>query len=254
MSQSHNRRAACLLLAILFLGASGAISHSQTANDQDNVLTRVQAFLQVSYPELFGKGLDLNVRTTQPIDNTWRQIYDIKFDVLLYNPQSERMINPPVDSRTGLPVPPPKNTVLLRGSIWFDQEGRLNKFSVGDCALDHYKKNAAVRKLVESHPEWSEAQAFAALKKAGARFGPESKEELLKTIRLDKYEQFLGHFTVKSVEFVGLGQSHEGDFASLWWSIRVDAESPGGAHSFFSLIFEPFEGKLTEALHSPPAG
>jgi hypothetical protein len=240
--------AAAILLATLCF----SICNAQVSNYQPTVLTNAQAFLQVSYPELFGRGLNLNLRTTQPIDNTWRQIYDINFDVFLYNPQSEKMLNPPFDPKTGQQLPPPENTVLLKGDILFNRKGQLNQFSVGDCTLAHYKENVAIQKLVESHPEWSEAQAFSALEKAGARFGPKSKEELLQTIHLDKYKQFLGNFAIKTVEFVGLEQSHEGSFAHLWWSVRLDAESPSGTHSSYTLIFEPFGGKLTQILQAAP--
>jgi hypothetical protein len=137
----------------------------------------------------------------------------------------------------------------LRGSISFTREGRVHQFYVGDSALSHSKENDAIRRQVESHPEWSEAQALVELRKAGARFGPASKEELLQAIQLQKYERFLGHFTIKSVEFVGLTEPHAGNFASLSWSIRLDVESPGGSHSPYTLVFEPFGGKLTEVLH-----
>ena len=112
-----------------------------------------------------------------------------------------------------------------------------------------YKENASIRELVEAHPEWSEERALAELNRAGARFGPEKKDELLKTVRLEKYERFIGHFTIKSVEFAALSEPHEGNFAFLWWRIKLDVELSGGSHTEYSLIFEPFEGKLTQVLH-----
>jgi hypothetical protein len=136
------------------------------------------------------------------------------------------MLNPPHDAKTGKQLRPSQN-VVFQGGIWFNREGRLHQFWAGDCDFVNYKKNQAIQKLVESHPEWSEAQAFAALKKAGARYGPANKDEFVKAIRLEKYEAFLGHFTVRSAEFGGLAEPHEGSFALLWWSVKLDVELPG---------------------------
>lgn len=234
-------------LAILLLGFWPSISRAQNLNDQDTVLTRARDFLQAFYPELFGKGLRLNLHTSQGIDHSWRQIYGIQFDVKPYDPHSERMLNPPFDARSGKRLPAPDNSALLEGLIWFNQGGWLHQVDVVGPIV-HTEQNEAIHKLVESHPEWSELQAFEALKAAGAHYGPGDKEELLKKNQLEKLERFLGHFSVKSGEFHGLGELHEGNFAELYWSVDLEVNSPNGGQSSYSLIFEPFEGKLTQII------
>jgi hypothetical protein len=235
-------------LAILLIGAWPGISRAQNLNDQDTILTRARDFLQAFYPELFGKDLLLNLYTSQSIDHSWRQIYGIRFDVKPYDPQSERMRNPPFDARSGKRLPAPDNSALLEGLIWFNQGGWLHEMGVGGPIV-HAEQNETIHKLVESHPEWSEVQACEALKEAGAHYGPGDKKELIKRIQLEKLERFLGHCTVKSVEFHGLGESHEGNFADLYWSVELEVDSPNGGHSSYSLIFEPFDGKLTQIIH-----
>ena len=236
---------------ILLLGAGPAISRAQNLNDQDTVLARAHDFLQAFYPELLCKDLFLNLHASQSIDHSWRQIYGIRFDVTPYDPHSERMLNPPFDAKSGKRLPPPDNSALLEGLIWFNQGGWLHQMDVVGPIV-HTKQNQTIHKLVESHPEWSELQAFEALKAAGAHYGPGDKEELLKKNQLEKLERFLGHFTVKSVEFHGLGESHQGNFAELYWSVELEVDSPNGGHSSYSLIFEPFDGKLTQIIHGIP--
>lgn len=250
MFKSRPSRTLGLLISIIVVSVTSPVnSDAQVSNDRDTVLTSAHDFLRSSYPELVGRDLLLDLSITQGIDSPWTQIYEMRLDVKPHDPRSEGMLNPPFDPKTGKQLPPPENAPLLQGSISFTREGRVHQFYVGDCALSHSKENDAIRRQVESHPEWSEAQALVELGKAGARFGPASKEELLQAIQLQKYERFLGHFTIKSVEFVGLTEPHAGNFASLSWSIRLDVESSGGSHSPYTLVFEPFGGKLTEVLH-----
>lgn len=231
--------------------ASSAFTQTGIGNSQGNILAQTRDFLNATYPELFGRRLLLRLDTSQGIDKSWRIINEIRFLVEPFDPLSERMLNPPFDAKTGKQLGPPRNRVF-EGSIWFNPEGHLHQFSTCECDVVHYKENQAIRKLVGSRPEWSEAQAFVALKEAGARYSPENKDEFVKAIRLENYEPFLGHFTVRSIEFVGLAEPHEGSFASLWWSVKLDIGLSTNTHSTYTLIFEPFDGKLTQVIHGLP--
>jgi len=245
MSKYLNKTAAFPLLAILFLSAWFPISPAQISNDQDTVLTGVPIFLRAFYPELFGKNLDLNLRTTHPIDDSWRQIYGIRFDVYLYNPLSERMLNPPYDAKTGKQLSPLENPVLLEGLLSFNRDGSLQQTYV-DGEVVHTKQNQAIQELIESHPEWSEDQEIHALKEAGAKYGPADKEQFIKSLHLEKAERFLGRAKILSVDFNSPSPDHEGNFAAgaLDWAVHAEAELPDGAHVKYLLSFEPFDGKL----------
>jgi hypothetical protein len=245
---SNNARRS--IMAILLLGALPALSESQDLNDRETVLTRTRDFLQAFYPELLGKGMLLNLRTSQSIDNSWRQVAGIRFDVQRYDPLSERMLNPPHDLKTGKRLPPADNQALLQGLIRFNERGYLHEFSLGDSDLIRSTDNDKIQKLVELHPEWSETQALAALREAGALYGPEKKEELLKTLQLGKLEPFLGSSTIRSVEFVVFHGAHVGNFAGLYWTVHLDTTAPDGKRASYTLILEPFEGRLRHAFQN----
>lgn len=220
----------------------------QASNNQDTVLTSARHFLDAAYPELFQKGFFLQMTILQPIDESWRNIRKIQFLIDRYDPLSERMLNPPFDPKTGRRLSPPKN-VVCQGQIWFTTDGHLDQFAIADCPVDHGKDNRAIRALVQSHPEWSSAQAFDALNRAGAQYGPANKDALVKAIDLKKYEPFLGQFSVESAEFEGLSEPHEGSFAFLHWSVKLEIHLPDGKHDEYSFLFEPFSGKLTQVIH-----
>ncbi len=252
MSKSSPSKAAGVLIAATLLaGPWSANSQRPVANDQETVLTRARDFLHVLYPELFGRDAFLHVSVTQGIDQSWRQVYAIGFDVMPYNPLSERMLNPPVDAKTGKRLPPPPNT-FLRGHVWFNREGWLHQFeAAGEAARE--KSNEEIHELVESHPEWSESEAFNALKKAGARYGPGDKEQFIQSIHLEKLEPFMGRLKIKSAEFQGLTEPREGSFAVLSWRIEAEAELPSGKRSAYILRFEPFGGRLVGVIEGKSA-
>ncbi len=243
MSKSLSKVLASLV--ILFFTSWSAISAGQTSDNQDTIFVRAHAFLRTFYPELLGKDLLLNLHATQSIDHTWRQSGGIRFDVKLYDPLSERMLNPPVDGKTGKQLSPPDNTVLLEGLFTFNQEGRLeHMFAAGDVV--HSKQNDAIRKLVESHPEWSEDEAVGALKKAGARYGPADRDQFLQAIHLERFARSLGRLKIELVEFNELSPDHTGSFAAAAfnWTVKAEGRAPNRTHCRYSLGFEPFGGKL----------
>jgi hypothetical protein len=247
MSRSNaKKKTAFIVITVLVLAPWLLQSQALTPKNQEPVLTRARDFLQVLYPEFFGRNLFLNVSITQGIDDSWRQVNAIGFDVMRYNPLSERMLNPPVDPKTGKRLAPPENT-LLRGQVWFNREGWLHQFEAsGEAVRD--KQNQEVHQLIESHPEWSEAEALKALKQAGAQYGPQEKDQFLQAIHLEKLEPFMGHLEIKAAEFEGLTEPHQGNFAVLSWRVELEAGLPSGKRSIYILWFEPFEGRLVGAI------
>jgi hypothetical protein len=134
----------------------------------------------------------LNLRTSQSIDNSWRQVAGIRFDVQRYDPLSERILNPPHDLKTGKRLPPPDNQALLQGLIRFNERGYLHEFSLGDSDLIRSTDNDKIQKLVELHPEWSETQGLAALREAGALYGPEKRKSCSKLSSSENLNRFWG--------------------------------------------------------------
>lgn len=256
MSRSPNKMTLLITAAVLILLVPALLSGSgptaapsaQVSNDQPTVLTLARDFLLLAYPELSGKNVSLEIQTSQPIDASWHQVYDIRYDIKRYNPLSEARLNPPLNARTGKRIVVPPNFSLLRGDLWFNRSGRLHLFSAGDCTLAESKRNQTIRRLVERHPEWSESRALTALSKAGAAYLPDNKRQFLNAIDINKYRPFLGPFTVKAVEFNGLTEPHEGDYVHLEWLIKLDVENSVSPNSDYLLIFEPFRGRLIDVI------
>jgi hypothetical protein len=108
-------------------------------------------------------------------------------------------------------------------------------------------KLANFRSLVQSHPEWTDAEAVIELKKEGARFGPNDKEALVQVLPMRAADRFLGSLKITSVEFKHLADNRDGDFAltAFDWAVRCEAKSADGTTVVYVFGFEPFEGKLT---------
>ena len=95
------------------------------------------------------------------------------------------------------------------------------------------------------HPEWSDEDIVKAMNKAGAKFGPEHKAELLRALPLEGLAPFMGgEIEVVSAEFrvqmLGAGN------AALIWLVRANWHGSGGREADCTLMIEPFDGKLQE--------
>jgi hypothetical protein len=242
---SKKNKVALIVAALLILvDACPTTCLAQSSVEQAGALRYARDFLKIAYPELSGRKLLLNINATQPIDEDWRRIDEMRFTVRLLDPLSEGILNPPFNAKSGQRLAPPNNPTLLQGSIKLDDSGKLIQLYLGDCDLANYKKNQALHAMVESHPEWLEPRAFEELKNLGAQFGPEAKEQLLSAVRARKYEKFIGKFDVDSAIFEGLAHRHEGDFALLHWTVQLRVREQKETVVIYTLLFEPFGGTL----------
>ncbi len=231
-----------LCIATLAHGAWPTLSHATSSREPENPVTTVHGLLQVAYPELFGKHRFMKLSVGQPIDDSWRNLFRVGFEITPFDP--EATFNPTLDQHTGKPVAAPPNAALMKGLVWFDDEGNIFKMWADGSDIIHSAQNSYIEKLIESHPEWSDAKAYEELKKAGALYGPADKEQFLRSVHLDRFERVLGRLKIKSVEFNGLSTDHVGSFAGMFWDIEVDAQLPNGIRSKYGLMFEPFGGRL----------
>jgi len=214
--------------------------------NQETVLTFVHDLLQVFYPELISKGHRLQLSVLHPADSSWREISGVYFTVFPENPPGYGL---PL-YMNGKRIPesrPDPNTVLLDGSVWLPprKEGsRLQDLFAPKGANE--QKLQTLRKLVESHGEWSDSKIVSALKQAGARFGPDDKDAFISSLPFDKTERFLGHIKITSVEFVLIRpEPTNSSELSIFWSVQAVAQFSDGTTSDYIFAFEPFEGKLT---------
>jgi hypothetical protein len=229
-----------MILGHAFVSLGGSDREEDSGRTLRNVLATF-------YPELFHKGWYLEVNSFQPIDSDWKQVYETTFKVTDGAPVAG---NPTISLSTGRALPA-EAEVKLNGYFQVDRENEIENFWVWGDQIINSGKNEEVRMQVESHPDWSESDAFRALKDAGALYyGPSEKEALLKMVRLQEFDRFLGHVTIRSATFNGFANpNHAGNYALLFWTIEVETSLANGARRNYALAFEPFNGRLIGIQH-----
>jgi hypothetical protein len=211
---------------------------AQTKTPGRNTTLRfVHDFLVFFYPDVMKKGNQLVVGISHPADSSWQEIHGVYFKVVPFSSDEPN----PLDDRNS-------KAILLAGTFWLipkPEDDRVFQLTVSSEGV-HDRELALVRNSVESHPGWSAEQSIQALKAAGARYGPDQKEEFIKAIHVDQAERFLGKITIRSVEFNNISsvQSHVISESLFKWTLVADAEFPDGGHSQYVLDFEPFDGRL----------
>jgi hypothetical protein len=108
---------------------------------------------------------------------------------------------------------------------------------------------------VDSHTEWSDDEAASALIKAGARFGPSAKKELLDKLPIQGLKTLLGgDVVVESADFKirDAAQFREHlPAASLSWIVSIRVHN-AKRETKYMIFLEPFDGKIVFIEKSPP--
>jgi len=221
-----------LMFLLWVLGTAPAFAQQNPPVCQETVLTYVHDFLEVFYPELFGKGQRLKLSVIHPADSSWREISGVYFTVLPPSPANYGLVRHGPNGPIREERPDPEG-VLLNGSMWLPplKHGSRIQQVITSSESPELK---TLRELVESHPDWSDNQVASALKQAGARFGTEEKKAFISILPFGKTERFLGHLKITSVEL-----------RKLYWRVEAEAHFSYGTSARYIFTFEPFEGKLT---------
>jgi hypothetical protein len=113
----------------------------------------------------------------------------------------------------------------------------------------HNNRLAAVRDVINAHPDWTDAQVLATAKEQGIRFGPDNKAIMLRLVPLHELGAFYGSLRIEKVVYnLYDGQKCAGcAFADLSWYIEA-AET--GTLRRLRMSVEPFEGKITSITES----
>jgi hypothetical protein len=181
------------LISLLFPMCSA----SQEKHDRflQSPITRAQAMLRALYPQLAGKSYQMSVTTFGSFDIPWTLMPP--FDVEIGHSEIGRI------EITGLGKSSPvteRHPVLI-ASFQFGADNILDNVYFRSPELTLNLKNDQLRKLVDSHQEWSDQEVAAALKNAGAKFGPNEREQVLKALPLSVLEPFIGLMEIDSAEF-----------------------------------------------------
>jgi hypothetical protein len=102
----------------------------------------------------------------------------------------------------------------------------------------------AVQNLLNTHPEWSDADALRTAKNHGLRFGPEFKAAILRRIPWRELSVLYGSLRTKKAVFEVSGNAEKCigcSFTSLHW--YIEAEEVGTRRSL-GIFVEPFHGRV----------
>lgn len=194
-----------------------------------------QSVLKVFYPEIFGHGRQVFFSAEHPADlDVWGHLTSIQFTIKNFSADTSSEYA--IDGKTGKHIHPPENITFLTGVAELTVHGDLDRLALhGELA--NSEQNEALRKLVESHPQWSDERASRALKSAGALFGSKDENDLLKSLPLSELEKTLGLTVVscedcknyfglpfRPISFSGWSNSkHQGTFVGFSWDLVMEA-------------------------------
>jgi hypothetical protein len=235
---SHSNRSSLTALLALWLVVVTAATAAVEARENDPI-GRAHELVQVFFPDLIGKGYQMLVFMSDPLDNQWTTIDFIKeFGLEI------------AETRGGFHKGQTSETIgmgLLEAYYEFEADGRLTAVRFTGRA-NQYREYAAVRALVDLNREWSDDQVLATLREHGASFGPDRKDAFLKTLpQMRSLAGVLGgssrlasvEFSLRSKDFAGT------TYAELNWEVELEVqEASSGERVKYTAEFEPFTGKL----------
>jgi hypothetical protein len=240
-----------LSLVVLIITAVFGFSVTRPGATQEPVRCpnpgyEAQRIVQTLYPETRGKGYAVLFSVGGTYDRAWKNLPRLELAILETNstPSIELLLGE--KGRKYKPLDPE-----LIASFGFDKDGRIESVTIHGDALANDKKDKQISELVNTHRNWSDAQVVRALKEAGAKYGPEDKDSFLASLPLKDLEEFLGKLTIKSAEFQLRHDQPGGPIPELWWTVEAESRSTGGKTQIFTLILEPFAGKLNHIIRAP---
>ena len=148
---------------------------------------------------------------------------------------------------SGHEIPYEKREVLFDTALTFNVKMQL-LFDLRNWGPFIDDRRDEFAKQVDAHPEWTDAQIVAALKAAGAKFGPDNRTAFLRTLPLKTLEPLTGPLELLSakfgVRFDPTGDEDRGQ-ADLMWGVDTRWHSRDGRYeAHYFMTFEPFNGRL----------
>ena len=241
------RSALILILAIATFGVS-LLARGQSSAPQN--LAWAREFLWTMYPQLRGHNYAFSTSAYSPFDVPVKSFRG--FTVQIGEAPPGRLVGYAGGGYLG-PKPPNEEVEpgpgyakqFLVTNFIFDKDERLSSFVAGGPEAERPEADQVARNLRELSPEWTDAQAVAELKKAGAIYTSTEKEKFLKTLPLGELEKLFGKITVVSADFKILRDIDLSTHEYFEWLVVVRARQTDGTQLKYKMIFEPFRGVLT---------
>jgi len=231
-----------LLTVAVFQFETGGRTPSGVASDATQLL-RAQQLLRALYPELRNKNYVMSVEASGAFDMDWTSLPVLSVEI----GPAEKGHKEYIADKSGT-LRTVQESPVFGAMVALDTYGRVLDLSARARDILSGEKNEGLRKQVDSHRQWTSSQVGAALKDAGAKFGPDNREALIQAIPREALEPFIGQFQVDTVEFRLRHEQPSGSLAELYWEAVAVSQDPGGKPMHWSLLFEPFGGKLTSII------
>jgi len=224
-----------------------------------NRLTVARDFLRTFYPDLNGKNYFMNLETSyyydQPLNHPFGGLLELS---IRDSPKGNNNFLPcPPGSTPTQKLPsggfiagncpergiPPQE--YLSATFHFDEKGHIVTFRAQGTSAGNVTAKRTYEKDIDLSKHPTGAELIDALKRAGAKYGPDDKEEFVKSLPIRKLETFLGKLNIISVEFGPFSQEDRSDFSDeMEWDVRAVATRIDGGTTKYILSFEQYNGTL----------
>ena len=231
------------ILFVLILAGSALVS---LAGPQEHPcvehFSEAMGLVRTFYPDLHGKGVTLDITSSVPFEAQ-------NLATAFYVNVSERHFDEPIRG-SGVPNPSSADRVGHL-STYFQYDGRDNQilYVFASGSFVNSEKLQSLTKLIDEHPNWSEAQMAEALVAAGGKFDPKNRDSVLARFPKNGLESILGKIEIRSAEFEFRRNAEAPSGARMEWSVRFRASKNLREEYFVSM--EPFEGKIVMFGRTP---
>jgi hypothetical protein len=231
MSRS-TRVAAVMALAALCLDSSAASAQGQA----DRAIEQAQQLVHAAFGELREKGFKVILYLERSFERDWTAQGPLSLT-----------IHKEHHSGTG----EMHSEILLTGRFWMGRNAAYLSDATFYGSYVHQDRLRAVDDSIRMTPAITDEEIESMLVAQKARFPPAEKAAFVRAARLERYQPAIGAFTIDEVRFLSGAPPDPG--RPLWSiSLRSSKESP--VQHCYSLLFEPFDGRLVHFVSGPCAG
>jgi hypothetical protein len=142
---------------------------------------------------------------------------------------------------------------FLTAEFSFDPGNHISGVFARGTSLRNPRAETSFAELVYAHPEMTDDEVTAALKKADVKYGPNDKEAFIRDLPIAALERFLGKLKITSVGFEPLSKDRNNVETWPEWQVEATAKQSNGTEVRYRMSFHRYRGSLTELHIIPPA-